>query len=140
LNIQSTTALGTGAFTINGGTIDNTTAGSLTLSNNNSVAISGSFTFAGTHDLNFGTGAVTDDGSYTITIGGSSRTLTLGGTMTNISNAIQTTTVNGAGNTLVLGGYALSNNNTNRIDVINGTGNVTITGPITNTSSGTATA
>jgi hypothetical protein len=32
LNINSTSAIGTGTFAINGGTIDNTTAGAITLS------------------------------------------------------------------------------------------------------------
>src|SRR5438552_4678615 len=138
LRINNATALGTGTFTINGGTIDNTPAGSLTLANNNTITLGGSFTFGATKDLNFGTGAITNAGNRTITLNGSSSTLTFGGTMTNTSNAIQTTTVNGAGNTLVLGGYALSSNATSRIDVINGSGNVNITGAITN--GGTATA
>jgi len=132
VRINNATALGTGTFTIQGGTIDNTTASSLTLTNDNVIAISGNFTFGGTQDLNLGNGAVTDDGNYTITLSGTGSTLTLGGTMTNTLNGVQTTTVNGAGNTLVLGSYALSSNNTGRIDIINGTGNVTITGAITN--------
>jgi autotransporter-associated beta strand protein len=138
LNINNAKALGTGTFTINGGTIDNTTAGAITLSNNNLVTFGGNFTFGGTKNLDFGTGAITNAGNRTITLNGTNSTLTFGGTMTNTSNAVQTTTVNGAGNTLSLGGYALSSNGTNRIDVINGTGNVTITGAITNGGSATA--
>src|SRR5207237_1040251 len=63
LRINNATALGTGTFTINGGTIDNTTAGSLTLTNNNTITLGGSFTFGGTKDLNFGTGAITNAGN-----------------------------------------------------------------------------
>src|SRR5207237_1252976 len=72
LRINNATALGTGTFTINGGTIDNTTAGSLTLTNNNTITLGGSFTFGGTKDLNFGTGAITNAGNRTITLNGSS--------------------------------------------------------------------
>jgi autotransporter-associated beta strand protein len=135
---STNSAIGTGALTISGGTIDNTTAGSITLATNNAVTLGGSFTFGGTQNLNMGTGAITNAGNRTITLNGSNSTLTFGGTMTNTSNAIQTTTVNGAGNTLSLGGYALSSNATSRVDVISGTGNVTITGAVTN--GGTATA
>lgn len=134
LNINNATALGSGtnAFSINGGTIDNTTAGSITMTKNNPITFGGNFTFGGTQNLTFGTGAITNAGNRSITLNGTNSTLTFGGTMTNTSNAVQTTTVNGAGNTLSLGGYALSNNATSRIDVINGTGKVTITGAVTN--------
>ncbi len=135
LNINSTTALGTGAVTLTSGTID-ATSGPITLSTNNPVTLGGNFAFTGTNTLNFGTGAVTNSGNRTITLTASG--LTLGGDMTNTSNAVQTTTVNGVGFTLALGGgYALSDNGTSRINVITGTGNVTITGAVTN--GGTAT-
>jgi autotransporter-associated beta strand protein len=125
----TSSAIGTGTFTINGGTIDNTTAGAITLSTNNAVTFGGNFTFGGTQNLNFGGGKVSNGGSYTITLNGTNSTLTFG-TMNNTLNAAQTTTVNGAGNTLVLGGYSL--NNANQVDTINGSGNVTITGAVTN--------
>ena len=134
----TSSAIGTGAFSINGGTIDNTTSGAIVLSTNNAITFGGNFTFGGTQNLTFGTGAITNGGDRTITLNGTNSTLTFGGTMTNTSGAVQTTTVNGAGNTLSFGGYALSNNSTSRIDVINGTGNVTITGAITNGGSATA--
>ena len=131
LNINNASALGTGAFTIGGGTIDNTTNAALTLTTSDAINIGTSFTFGGTQNLNLGTGAVSDNGNYTITLNGSSKTLTLGGTMSNTSGGDQTLTVNGAGNTLVLGGYTLNNTSIGS-DTINGTGNVTIAGPITN--------
>ena len=59
LDINSAAAIGTGTFTINGGTIDNTSGHAVTLSTNNAQAWEGSFSFAGSNDLNLGTGAVT---------------------------------------------------------------------------------
>ena len=137
IHINSTTAIGTGAFIINGGSIDNTSGSSITLSTNNAITLGASFTYNGTNDINFGTGAITNSGSRTITLSGTSRTLTMGGTMTNTLGAIQTTTVNGTGNTLVIGAYALSNSATSFVDVISGSGNVIISGAVTN--GGTAT-
>jgi autotransporter-associated beta strand protein len=61
LNIDSATALGAaaGTFTINGGTIDNTTSNTITVANNNPQAWNGPFTYAGSvTNLNLGTGAV----------------------------------------------------------------------------------
>ncbi len=60
LNLASATAPGTGTLTINPGvTLDNTSGSALTLSNNNTLAVNGSFTFTGSDDLNLGTGALT---------------------------------------------------------------------------------
>ena len=58
LNINNASALGTGALTISGGTIGNTSGAAITLSTNNAQTWGGNFTFAGTNDLNLGTGAV----------------------------------------------------------------------------------
>jgi autotransporter-associated beta strand protein len=139
LNVNHAHALGnSGTITLTSGTINNTSGAAITNSVANPITIGGNFTFGGANDMNLGTGAVTNAGSRTITLGGTGSTLTLGGVMTNTANAVQTTTVNGAGNALVLGGYALSNNATSRINVINGSGNVTITGPVTNGSTSTA--
>jgi autotransporter-associated beta strand protein len=77
LNINSTTALGTGTLTITGGTLDNTSGSSITLSNNNAQNWNSDFSFAGTNDLNLGTGAVAMDASRTVTI--SNGNLTVGG-------------------------------------------------------------
>ncbi len=105
LNINSTTALGAAAatFAINGGTIDNTTAGSVTLANNNTVTWGGDFAYGGTRDLNLGTGAISTSLSSgrTITLNGATRTLTFGGALTN-TGTNGTLTANGAGNTLSL--------------------------------------
>jgi len=77
LNINHTTAIGSGTFIINGGTIDNTTAGSITLSNNNTQNWNGDFTLTGTQPLNMGTGAITLNADRQITV--SANTLTVGG-------------------------------------------------------------
>ncbi len=80
LNINSTTALGATAstFTISGGTIDNTSAGDITLANNNAQNWNGDFTYTGgTRSLNLGTGAVTMSATRTVTVSGN--TLTVGG-------------------------------------------------------------
>jgi fibronectin-binding autotransporter adhesin len=79
LNINSSTALGgaTSAYTISGGTINNSSAGAKTLSNNNAQTWNGSFIFTGSQDLNMGTGNVTLGISPTITVNGS--VFTVGG-------------------------------------------------------------
>ena len=84
LNINSASALSTGVLTIGGGcTIDNASAGNITLSNNNALTLSGgSLTFTGTHDLNFGTGTVTISGAASRTITTTAGTLTFGGSVT----------------------------------------------------------
>jgi autotransporter-associated beta strand protein len=137
INFNSPSALASGLFTITAGTIDNITGASLTLTTNQATTLGGNFTFAGSDDLNLGSGIVNNSGSRTITLSGSGKTLTLGA-MTNTLAGANTMTVNGAGNTLVVGSYALSNSATNYIDVIAGSANVTISGAVTN--GGTSTA
>ena len=80
LNINHGKAVGTAAstFTINGGTLDNTSAAAITFSNINPIAIGGNFAFAGTKDLNLGTGAVALGGA-TRTITANAGTLMIGG-------------------------------------------------------------
>ena len=77
LNINATAALGTGTFTISGGTIGNASGSPITLSTNNAQTWNGDFIFAGTSDLNLGTGAITMTSSRTVTV--VSNTLTVGG-------------------------------------------------------------
>ena len=79
LNINSATALGAGSgtFIISAGTIDNTSSGPVTLTNNNPQTWNSSFTFLGSNNLNLGSGAVTLGVSPTVTV--SSGTLTVGG-------------------------------------------------------------
>lgn len=71
-------ALGTGTFTINGGTINNTSGGAVTVGTNNAMVWNANFIYGGTNDLNLGTGGVTLSATRTITTNGSG-TLTVGG-------------------------------------------------------------
>lgn len=102
LNFNSTSAIGTGALTIAGGSLDNTSGAALTNTNNNALQLNGDFTFLGgtgtTHDLNLGTGAVTLGASRIFTV--NAGTLTLGGAISGSGFNISKT---GAG-TLSLGG------------------------------------
>jgi len=105
LNINHATAIGTGIFTILGGTIDNTSGSANTLTTNNVQNWNGDFTFTGTSDLNLGTGAVIlFGGNRQVTVVNAVGTLTVGGAITpdNIS-----LTKAGAG-TLSLGPGAVS--------------------------------
>lgn len=73
-------AIGTGTFTISGGTIDNTSAGTVTLATNNVLALNGNFTYTGSNNLNLGNGNVSTNAARSITV--SANTLTIGGTFT----------------------------------------------------------
>ncbi|MFN5443355.1 MAG: autotransporter-associated beta strand repeat-containing protein, partial [Crocinitomicaceae bacterium] len=78
LNINNVAALGatTGTFTINGGTINNTSGGAITM-NNYPMSWAGHFTFTGSNELNMGAGAVAMTATRQVTV--SSSTLTVGG-------------------------------------------------------------
>lgn len=78
LDIGNASALGTiaGTFNINGGTIDNSTGGPLTLLNY-PQSWGGDFSFTGTNALNMGTGAVALSANRQVTV--NSNTLTVGG-------------------------------------------------------------
>ena len=82
LNINSATAIGTGLFTISPGlakVIDNSSGTALTNAHPNSQSWLDDFTFAGSEDLDLGTGTVTaggDDSNRTVTVNAS--TLTIG--------------------------------------------------------------
>jgi len=106
LNINDVSALGAtaGTFTISGGTIDNTTGGAITNSNDNAQTWNGDFTFTGTQNLNLGTGAVSlgTAAGTTRTITASANTLTVGGVISDGTTATGLTKA-GAG-TLVLSG------------------------------------
>jgi autotransporter-associated beta strand protein len=67
LSINHAQALGTGALTINGGTLDNSTAVAIVNTNNNAQNWNGDFTFHGTRGLDLGTGDVTLGGNRTVT-------------------------------------------------------------------------
>jgi len=59
LNIGHANALGSGMLTLNGGVIDNTSGGTLTLGGNGGQTWNAGFTFTGTHNLVMGSGVVT---------------------------------------------------------------------------------
>ncbi|MFZ9201321.1 MAG: autotransporter-associated beta strand repeat-containing protein [Opitutales bacterium] len=130
LNLGSATALGdtAGTFTVNGGTLNNTSGASLTLTTNNAQSWAGNFTFTGTHSLDLGTGAVSLTAARTVTV--SASTLTVGG---NVTGAYALTKA-GAG-TLALNGSVANN-------VVVSAGTLTASGAIGGTftlSAGTAT-
>ena len=77
LNINHASALGSQPFSINGGTIDNTSGSAVTSATNNAMSWNGSFTFAGGSSLNLGTGNVTLGNSLTVTT--TANTLSVGG-------------------------------------------------------------
>jgi len=82
LNINSATALGTGIFTINGGTIVNTATGAVTLTTNNAQVWNGDFVCSSNsgRDLDLGSGTVTLGGNIQISLSNWGR-LIVGGTI-----------------------------------------------------------
>jgi len=117
LKLGHASALGTGALTINAGSIDNSSGAALTLANNNPITINGNFTFTGTDNLNLGNGAVSLGSAAgtvrQITV--SAGTLTVNGTISDGATATAITKL-GTG-ILTFGG---SNTFTGGINVNNG--------------------
>ena len=77
LNLNSATALGGSTLTIAGGTLGNTSAGAVTLSPDSPQNWNGDFTFAGTQNLDLGSGAATLGANRIVTV--SANTLTVDG-------------------------------------------------------------
>ena len=100
LNLNNASALGSGVLTISGGTIGNTSGGTVALSTNNVQNWNGDFTFAGPNDLDLGAGAVTMSSSRTVTV--ASNTLIVEGGISDSGSGFSLTKT-GAG-TLVLAG------------------------------------
>jgi autotransporter-associated beta strand protein len=138
LNINSTTAIGSGAFTLGGGTFDTTNVNTTLTTNNPVLWTNGaSVAFTGTKTLNLGTGAVTfgNDAtvsSFTITnnsvLAGTS--LTFGGNITSGiggTAGIKTLTVAGTGDT-ALNGSITTGTAAGLVLVKNGASNLTIGG------------
>ncbi|MEI7851076.1 MAG: autotransporter-associated beta strand repeat-containing protein [Kiritimatiellales bacterium] len=98
LSINNARALGTGALTINGGTIDNSTTGMIVNANNNAQNWNGDFTFHGTRGWDIGTGAVTLGGNRTVT--SLYNNLIVGGTIDDGTNTYSLTKAGGGQLTL----------------------------------------
>jgi autotransporter-associated beta strand protein len=110
LNLNNSSALGTGSFTVNAGTIDNTSGAAITLATNNAIRLTSDITFTGTNALNVGTGAVTLASvapTQTISITNNSTlpgtSLTFGGPVTGTGGATYTVNISGSGNTAFTG-------------------------------------
>lgn len=118
LNINNSNALGTGAFTITGGAIDNTSGGAINLAGNLPQNWNGDFTFVGTNSLNLGTGAVTQSADRGVNVVGS--TLTVGGVIGGSFGLTKTGT-----GTLILSGASTHtgavNINAGRLTITNAT-------------------
>ena len=80
LNINNNLALGSGAFTISGGSIDTTVPG--TVLANNPQAWNGDFTFVGSNNLDLGSGSVTLGGNRQVTV--NAGTLSVGGAISGV--------------------------------------------------------
>ncbi|MEY3894889.1 MAG: hypothetical protein RLZZ214_408, partial [Verrucomicrobiota bacterium] len=88
LNINQSSALGAGTFTMASGVrIDNTSAADITTSANNNLQVwNGGFTWGGTKALNLGTGAVTLGANSIISVNGAG-VLTVGGNISDGANS-----------------------------------------------------
>lgn len=138
LNINNAAALGTtaGTFAVNGGTIDNTSGGSITTSNYPQTW-GGDFAFTGTNALNLGTGTVALGASVSRTVTANASTLTIGGIISGSSSSLTK-----AGNgTLALSGANTFNGGLNinagtvslaASNVLADAGSVTVNGGILN--------
>jgi len=113
LNINTAYALGTGGLMINGGTIDNSSATVVNMSNKNALVINSDFSFTGTQDLK-----LTGDATLG-TSNGTSRTITAVGANAN--------------SMLTLEGNIVDGTTANQL-IKDGVGSLTLTG--TNTFSG----
>ncbi|MCX6857048.1 MAG: autotransporter-associated beta strand repeat-containing protein, partial [Verrucomicrobia bacterium] len=131
LNVNSASALGAGTVTLTGGTIDNTSAGALTLAGNNAVAFNGSFTFGATQSLSIGSGTATMAASRTLTLlGDAANTNSLTFANLNVTVAAQTLTVNraqGSGAALNIGTLNLNTGVAGGATVVSGNGLVNVT-------------
>lgn len=132
LHINSATALGSGTLVFGGGgatdtvRLDNSSAGAITVSTANPITMNRNFSFAGTQDLNLGTGTATIGGLTTgspriITV--LAKTLTIGGT---VAEAVSNVGITKAG----VGTLVLEGNNTYTGATIVNNGKLVINGSL----------
>ena len=122
LNINNSSAIGTGNLTITGGTLGNTSGADIALSTNNTQSWNGDLSYNSTKNLDLGTGAVNLGGNRTVTVNGLG-TLTVGGAISgvgvDITKAGSGTLVLGGANaysgTTTISGGAIQLNNTNAL-------------------------
>ena len=100
LNINNAHALGNGSFTIDGGTIANTTTGAIVLSTDTAESWNADFVFGGTNSLDLGYGNVNLYSNRTVTV--NSGTLCVGGVIAD-SGHNYSLTQNGGGVLLLYG-------------------------------------
>lgn len=106
LNLANAAALGSGTFTIAGGTLD-APAAALVLSTNNAQVWNNDFTFTGTNNLDLGNGNVSIPISRTVTT--TANTLTVGGVISGAGLTKQGTgTLSLAGNNTFTGALTVS--------------------------------
>ena len=142
LNIGHATAIGSGPLTISGGTVDNTSGLSLTLTNNNAQVWSSgaALAFTGTNALNMGTGAVTlgtdaTTGTFQITnnSGLVGTSLTIGGPVTAVvGGAPGAKTLNLTGSDTALTGSITKGAATSLVINNNLAGTLTLSGAASN--------
>jgi len=144
LNLNNAAAPGSGTFTINGGTLTNTSGAAITLSNNNAQIWGGDFTYAGgsgSSNLNMGTGSVTLTGNRQVQVSGSTSTLTVGGAIGDGGNNYSLTKVGPGVGTLILSGNSTYTGgttiNAGTLLANNTTGSGTGTGAVTVNNTGT---
>ncbi len=134
LNINSSSAIGTGPLTIAAGTIDNTSGGSITLATNNIQNWNGNVAFGGGNPLNLGTGAVTLGQSVSVTVNGTSNPLTVGGAIGDGSNGYRLTLA-GTGTLILTGSNTYTGGTTisgGALQIGNGSGAGSILGNVLN--------
>ncbi|MGJ8649457.1 MAG: beta strand repeat-containing protein [Opitutaceae bacterium] len=145
LNINHASALGDAAssfFIAAGTTIDNTSGGPITLTNNNAITLpKEGFTFGGASDLDLGTGAINlqlaDSGqTNVITLNGTGSTLTLGASTSGARGFNVSSAVNGAGNTLVFASLGLNARGVGSDNTWSGDADITVNGAVSDGASG----
>lgn len=100
---SSASALGTGALTINGGTLDTRGSAAQVITTTNAQNWNGNFSFTGSFALNLGTGSVTMNGNRTVTHS-TTQALTIGGGISDGGNGYSFTLAGSGTGSLTLAG------------------------------------